>query len=123
MRPGFSDGNRLKEVARSNWESGMTGIKRWWVNKYKLPPNHPLFLERSLSEWTLEMYEDLFAQRSEVESELEEGDGETEELLQRLNAINRALGDEELPQDDLFDQWERDVEAGRIPDLDASPGG
>jgi hypothetical protein len=101
----------------------MTGIKRWWVNKYKLPPNHPLFLERSLSEWTLEMYEDLFAQRSEVESELEEGDGETEELLQRLNAINRALGDEELPQDDLFDQWERDVEAGRIPDLDASPGG
>lgn len=123
MRPIFSDGARIKEAARKNWESGMTEVKRWWVDRYKLPPNHSLFLERSLSEWTQEMFEDLFAQKQEIEKELESDLGNSEELLRRYNTVTKALGEEEVVQDELFEQWERDWEAGRVPDLDAMPGG
>jgi len=101
----------------------MTQIKRWWVGKYNLPANHALFLDRPLPEWSQEMYEDLFAQRDAIERDLKEGGGDSEQLLQSLARINKALEEADYIEDDLVDQWERDLEAGREPDLDAIPGG
>lgn len=60
--------------------------------------------------------------REEIERNLEEGDGDSKMLMKQLAIVNQVLGDEEV-EDDLFDQWERDLEEGRVPDLDAMPGG
>lgn len=78
---------------------------------------------QSVAEVTQDMYEDLLFQKEEVEQDLENArGGSADVLLNRLNAINRVLGLECQVQDDLFDQWERDLEEGRVPDLEAKPG-
>ena len=109
--------------AKKNLDKGLTQIKRWWTERYKLPPNHELFMCQSVAEVTQDMYEDLLFQKEEVEQDLENArGGSADVLLNRLNAINRVLGLECQVQDDLFDQWERDLEEGRVPDLEAKPG-
>ena len=125
MSPSFSDGKRLKARAKKSLDDGLAQIKRWWSERYKLPPNHELFMNQSLAEHTQEMYEDLMFKRDDIRRNLESGGHSSEEsqaLLEQLNVINKALGDDEEVQDTLFDEWERELEEGRIPDLNAQPG-
>lgn len=119
----FSDGERLKARAKKSLDDGMVQIKRWWAERYKLPPNHQLFTSRSLAEHMQDMYEDLIYRRDEIERNLNEGEGDSKTQMRQLSVINRVLGEAEEEQDDLFDQWERDLEAGLIPDLNAMPAG
>lgn len=77
----------------------------------------------SLAEHTQDMYEDLMYRRDELQSSLEEGSGDQKVQLRQLSIINKVLGVDAETEDDLFDQWERDVAEGRIPDLDAMPAG
>lgn len=66
------------------------------------------------------MYEDLETKKADVESKLAGGDvgGETQRaLLEQLTSLNKALKVEEV-QDELWDEWEADIAAGRVPDLD-----
>jgi hypothetical protein len=116
------DTENLKAKAISNMDLGMTQIKQWWSNKYKLPPNHELFLNQSMAEHTQEMYEDALYRRREIKAELEDGDGDSSVLLKQLNALNKLLGEEQEVQDDLFEKWEQQVARGEIPDLDEMPG-
>lgn len=76
----------------------------------------------SVAEHTQEMYEDLMFRREEIETSLEEGGGDKQALMRQHAVINRVIEGKEESEDDLFDQWERDLEEGRIPDLDAMPG-
>ena len=113
----------MKNQAQKNLNDGFTQIKRWWVDRYKLRPSHELFTSWSLAEHTREMYEDLIARREEIRRSLDAGEGEAKELLERLNGLNKVLDDPTEVQDDLFDQWERELEEGKVPDLEAMPGG
>lgn len=115
---------RLKRKAKQNLELGLARLRRWWSNKYKLPPNSPLFMEQTQAELQLEMFEDLMVRREELRQRLRDGEteGQASKILEQINAINKALEDEVEVQDDLIDQWERDLAEGRIPDLDAMPG-
>ena len=122
MSPIFSDGERLKRTAHKSLDDSSVQIKRWWSERYKLPPNHELFTSVSLAEHTLEMYEDLMFRREEIRRSLDEHDGDQKILMEQLVLINRALGEAVEHEDDLFEQWERDLEAGRVPDLEAIPG-
>jgi len=66
------------------------------------------------------MYEDLEVQKRDIESQLDEGTvgGATRQaLMEQLNSINKALLIE-APQDALWDKWEAELAAGRIPDLE-----
>lgn len=120
MRLRFSDTENLKWKAERNLENGLTQLRRWWSKKYKLPPNHDLFENQSVAEINLEFFEDLMAQRREVLEELDDEETRSEQaevLFRQLNAINKALGFPEEVQDDLIDEWERELEAGRVPDL------
>lgn len=75
-----------------------------------------------MAEHTQEMFEDLLFRREEIEKSLEDRTGgDRQTLMRQLAIINGVLGEEET-EDDLFDQWERDIEEGRTPDLDAMPG-
>ena len=122
MSPIFSDGERLRARAKKNLDSGMVQIKRWWSDRYKMPPNHELFTSLSVAEHTQDMYEDLMFRRADVERSLESGEGDREVLMKQLMLLDKVLDEGVESEDDLFDQWERDVEEGRIPDLDAMPG-
>lgn len=99
-------------------------MRRWWVQKYKLPPQHALFQNQSLAELLQEMYEDMYAEKEELEARLAEG-GLTGDLrqdaLSQLSRLSRALGEEDETRDDLVDEWERALAEGRTPDLDAMP--
>ena len=85
-----------------------------------MPPNHDLFENQSVAELNLEFYEELMTRRQEILDELDDEDTRSDEagrLLKALNSINKALGLEEVVQDDLIAEWERELDAGRIPDL------
>lgn len=125
-RSGFFDSLRLKKQAEKNVESGRTLLERWWSEKYKLPANHKLFLGRTEASLTVEWFEDLFAQRAEVEQALKSAPAtERGGLLERLAALNSFLV-EKTPDavdvpfvtgDPLVDKWEQELAAGLEPDL------
>ena len=120
MRPPFTDVTRLRTEAEMAIESGNATVRRWWTNKYKLPSNHSLFLDRPEAVHMREMTEDLISRRNELEAELDEGTaGDSKRALETLNAIKKALGEEDHDYDPIVEQWEKDMDEGRVPDLDA----
>lgn len=73
-----------------------------------------------------EMIEDALMQREELRRELaDQNASEKAFTLNKISALDKLLGDKATaaPTDDLWDQWEADLEAGRAPDLNAKPGG
>jgi hypothetical protein len=95
-------------------------LKRWWSRKYNRPPNDPMFVSQTEPELRLEMFEDLLVQREEILDKLEEaGDlRERADLHERLQEINKVFDYKtDMGEDDLIDEWERDLEEGRVPDL------
>lgn len=101
-------------------ENGFAQLRRWWSKKYSLPSNHELFESQSVAELNLEFFEELMVRRKEILDDLDDEDtksSDTGYLFKTLNIINKALGLEEESQDALADEWERDLELGRIPDL------
>lgn len=73
-----------------------------------------------MAELNLEFFEELMAQRKEILEELNDEDTRSEDvdrLFKALNSINKVLGLPEEVRDDLIEEWERDLEAGRTPDL------
>lgn len=119
MRLSFGGMERLKARARENLANGNERIRRWWCDKYKRPPNHPLFLERSYAEWSIEMIEDLLERQAEIIQQMRDGVIKTRIGDEMLARISDALGEEAISEDPLFDQWERDIAAGKEPDLEA----
>lgn len=120
MRLRFSDLERIKRTARDNAKHGMAGLRRWWSNKYKLPPNHELFLGQSVSELNMEMYEDWILRIEELTEILESGDPlyDHSVIQKEIDQLRKALGDEPEVYDDLIDKWEQQLENGEIPDLE-----
>lgn len=66
------------------------------------------------------MYEDLYERKAELEFALEEAETTRERapLLKQLESLQKALGEEELVEDELWEQWERELSEGKEPDLD-----
>lgn len=106
----------MKRTARFNVAKGRHHLKGWWVQKYNRPTSDKLYTSQSEAELLLEMYEDLYARRLEIEAQLEKGGVDAQQALQRIADINRVLGESES-EDDVIDEWEAELEAGRIPDL------
>jgi hypothetical protein len=90
------------------------------VGKYKLPPNHELLLSRTRQSLRVEWYADIWAQRSDLESQLEDADpADMGAIEKRLSSICEILGEEKrITSDPLVDYWEEQVARGEFPDLD-----
>lgn len=112
---------RLQRQAEKNLSQGLTRIRRWWSKKYNRPPTDPMFAGQTLAELNLEMLEDFLVERQRIIKLLDEGIRDLEEraeLHDRLGEINELFGYEvDLGEDPLIDEWERDLESGRVPDL------
>jgi hypothetical protein len=114
---------RLRKAAQRAVKSERFSLARWWSNKYKRPPNDPLFLGKSEAFWLQEMFEDIYERKAELEAQLEDETLRLEErrvLSQKLRAILRSLGEKDVTkgEDSLIDKWEAELEAGITPDLD-----
>ena len=122
MRSIFSDGKRIQRKAKASVEGDDSILVRWWCTKYKLPSNHPMLLSLSESELSQQMYEDLYSRKFELEDMIENGSqvGESKENMESLASINKILGETEnvIDGDPLIDKWERELEEGKVPDLD-----
>lgn len=118
MKPLFGDIDRLKRAARDAVGTGFATIKRWWINKYQLPTTHALFGEQTLADLTQELYEDLYQERINLLAKLEEGTHGAKELEERLNEINKILGEDYYAGDALVDKWEKELEEGLTPNLE-----
>ena len=93
-------------------------MEQWWSEKYKRPPNHPLYQNRTVGDLKQEMWEDLYQRKNELEKQLDDAPmDEREHIMESLRGIYGALGIECDGEDDLIDQWERELEEGLTPDL------
>jgi hypothetical protein len=118
MRPPFSDTDKLKDIAKYKITKGIGRLEHWWSSKYNLPPNHHLFLERSIGSLNVEMYIELFLKKEELELDLENASGkEYSDILNRLRRVNDALG-EAFSEDPLIDKWEKEISEGKLPNLE-----
>lgn len=118
MRHSFSDGATLRARAQASVNDGSAHLRRWWSRKYKLPPNHQLFLDRSRTSLHEEMCEDLLIRRDELEKEIYEDGDKGGHLMAELTKIISALGDAPFVYDPLWDKWEAELAEGKMPDLD-----
>jgi hypothetical protein len=94
--------------------------KKWWRKKYGQSPKP--FHEYSLAELIREMYVDLYWQREECMTELEQRDGDKTDLYRRLALLDDALDDDTEPKrlssDPLLDKWDRELAEGKEIDLE-----
>lgn len=78
----------------------MEQVEQWWRQTYKLPSNHELFLNRTIEEHLVDMYEHLFIEKPiEMHRQL---DGEVQFT---------ETGDP------MIDKWEQELADGYTPDL------
>jgi len=99
------DLRRLKEIAKEQYQKTVSNelelidfLGVWFSQKFKLPDNHPLFLDRTLEEWMVEYYKDQLANgREELVSE-EENRDEWE------NYLKKEMGDDYREEDDYLTQ-------------------
>jgi len=121
MRQCFSEMSNLKKIALRKIDDGIARIENWWTSKYKLPPNHELFMNRSVASLHIEMLKDLLLKKEQLEKDLKKATGaEFAELTNQLTSIDRALNDEvdsDLSEDPLIDKWEKELLEGITPNL------
>jgi hypothetical protein len=118
--------------------SGDATLRAWWAKKYQLPPTHPGFVDRSIAHHRQELFEDLMMERDELirqldpsldpsEVEMSEMGAQQRQqykdaLRKRLRDVKKAISGEEKfdplseTGDEVFDQWERELEAGKMPE-------
>ncbi len=77
-------------------------LRRWWVGKYRLPPTSDAFLRYTPEELLIEFFEDALEKEGTVRALTNEETG----------ATYYETGDP------LIDKWEREIAAGRDPNLD-----
>jgi predicted transcriptional regulator len=86
-----------------------------------MPSSSALFEDRTQADLEAEMFADLYVTQEDLQGRLENtmDPAERHRLVTQLGAIARALGEqEELVEDALIDEWERDLAEGRTPDLE-----
>lgn len=89
--------NRAKSEI-SSFDDVVTFLSIWFTEKFKLPPNHPLFLERTVEEWLLDYYTD-------------------KELNSSQDKIERDENFEEWLKDEMGDEYHKDYDYLEQEDL------
>lgn len=112
---------KIQEAERpQDREDPFYSIRRWWVDKYKLPPNHALFLERPPAYWLEEMYEDYAEERQGLIEVSKDPDIDMSRLHKMLDQLEIALGLKakgQFSDDPVIERWEKHLmETGRFPD-------
>lgn len=116
----------MKERAKTRRGTLKQVLETWFVQKYRLPASHPLFIGRPLTSHLREYYEDKLDMRDDIEHRLktESGLNHTQRvrMLETLKAIDGLLGSmdaqESKSQDPLASFWEAQIARGEEPDLD-----
>ena len=62
---------KIKRSSISNFDEFEDFLKDWWSDKYHLPNNHPLLLERDLEDLIIEYFVDFFKNNPQKLNEFE----------------------------------------------------
>ena len=125
MRLRFSASSAaIHRAKHDSTKSAQVQLRRWWSKKYTLPPNHPLFEDRSYGSLLTEYYEDVMDRRQEVADMMAQGLGNRTKQLELLRDIDALLGDTKTTEDvgtivtgdPEVDEWERQIARGELPD-------
>lgn len=101
-------------------------VRRWWVSKYQLPPNHALFLDVPFAEHLEAMRRDLWERRDGIDEALDDPllpIPARDALMGQLELVEEALGLRESGElsttgDPLGDYWMRRQIAGTLTEAD-----
>lgn len=103
--------------------SGKTALSRWWSQKYNRPPNDPSYRDQSTGLLLREFFEDIYRRKEELEAQIQDASGqEVTSINKALDAVRKilAVDDDEITGetgDPVVDEWIRDLEEGRTPNL------
>lgn len=101
-------------------------MEKWFINKYKLPPNHPLFVDQPIAIHLRSFYEDQLDEKDLIELRLKEEHIQITERT-KLTSILREINDlfiseseskSVVGKDLLAEYWEKQMENGEEPNLD-----
>ena len=126
MRLPFANLERIKRLVRENeFDTLLEVLEDHWSNKYKLPPNHPLFLDRSVGAHLTEYFRDYKNRKEELQAQVDilSQPEERTKTIEAIAEIDRMLGyveDLAGSGDPLADLWEKQFQMGEEPDLEMS---
>ena len=112
---------KLQEAEKpESREDPYYAIRRWWVDKYKLPPNHELFLDRPPAFWLEEMFEDYAEERQGLIEISDRDNIDQTRVTEIRDNLEVALGLKKKGQfsnDPVIEKWERALmETGAFPE-------
>lgn len=73
-------------------------LKMWWSDKYKLPDNHPLLLEKTLEELLVEYYTDVFRSSPEESKQFERQLGLSTDEPSDEEWFKKTMGNDYTPE-------------------------
>ena len=121
MRHATFDAQRLRREAASRHES--SGLVAWWARRHNCPETDPRLLELNPGQLQVEYLQSLFERRDEITALLQNPETpptQRSEAHKQLGLINNVLEDDKdgvTGSDPLVEEWIRDFEEGRVPDL------
>lgn len=103
----------LRKIAELNLKSDDGMMVRWWCEKYKLPPNHPLLLERYEEDLMIEALQDEHIRKQEEDQDQKEEqqnkDNSWEQDLpeDHDNKIKRKLAAMKNAPKNTLEKWQK----------------
>ena len=119
----FANPENAKALAHAAWSEGTAALTHWWVERFKRPPNDPLFLTQTETYWAQWFYQDLLRERERLEGDYQANcgiadsrEGAVEQrhtrrhIVKRYNQLGAILG---LPSEDPEADIDREEAAAR----------
>ncbi len=110
----------MKDVAQSRLNNSRHQLRRWWCEKYSLPPTSEAYERYTIEELWVEFYEDHFEQKEELEKFVRDNPLAARNL--GLDTAMMELKDGEDVQfvtgDPEIDELERRMAEGDITDAE-----
>ena len=92
----FSDVRLLQKKAKAKQATVEEIVQRAWVNKHRLPPTHPLWVEQPFASHLLEYFRDQWTEKERMEEQLKNPDISPDirdNLIKAIRAIEDILDD------------------------------
>lgn len=120
MKQPFSEPEAIKFRAEKQQHSLLRQLQKWWESKYSMPANCEAFESRTLPDLQTAMLGDLLDRRDELRGSYESKHGKegANAILESINNINKALGEDLEGIDLVAAKWDKEFELGKDIDFD-----
>jgi len=96
--------NKIKKDSVSSFEEFEEFLKQWWSDKYRLPDNHPLLLEKNLEDLIIEYFVDYFRNNPQNLNEFEINNNLIEDDEDEI-WFKKKMGDQYTPRNSFSSDY------------------